>query len=82
MKLTKFTLTDEQFANFEVWLKQYYNYRKHGISLNLVVNQILVDRFLGHYYGVRMLNWMDKAFVTLTPANAGFFILAMSGKNG
>ncbi len=76
MKLTKFTLTDEQFANFEVWLKQYYNYRKHGISLNLV------DRFLGHYYGVRMLNWMDKAFVTLTPANAGFFILAMSGKNG
>jgi hypothetical protein len=72
MKLTKFTLTDAQFNNFERWLRTHYNYPRMGISL------FLVDKFLGHYYGVQMLNWMDKSFVTLTPANAGFFVLAMS----
>lgn len=72
MQLTKFTLSDSQFANFESWLRGHYNYKRHGISLHIV------DRFLGHHYGVRMLNWMDRSFVTLTPANAGFFVLAMS----
>ena len=72
MKLTKFTLTDSQFANFERWLLAHYNFKHRGISLNIV------DRFLGHYYGVRMLSWPDQQFVTLTPANAGFFVLAMS----
>ena len=72
MQLTKFTLTDSQFANFESWLLDHYNYKRRGISLHLV------DRFLGHYYGVRMLSWPDQQFVTMTPANAGFFVLAMS----
>lgn len=72
MNLTKFTLNDAQFKNFELWLKQHYNFRKHGISL------YMVDRFLGHHYGVRMLSWPDQTFVTMTPANAGFFVLAMS----
>ncbi len=75
MQLTKFTLNDSQFANFERWLLTHYNYKHIGISLKLV------DRWLGHYYGVRLLNWMDQTFVTLTPANAGFFVLAMSGTN-
>jgi hypothetical protein len=72
MKLTKFTLTDSQFANFERWLLTHYNFKHRGISLNIV------DRFLGHYYGVRLLSWPDKTFATMTPANAGFFVLAMS----
>jgi hypothetical protein len=72
MQLTKFTLSDSQFANFERWLMCHYNYKHRGISLHIV------DRWLGHYYGVRMLSWPDQQFVTLTPANAGFFILAMS----
>jgi len=72
MKLTKFTLTDSQFANFECWLLAHYNFKHRGINLNIV------DRFLGHYYGVRMLSWPDQTFATMTPANAGFFILAMS----
>jgi hypothetical protein len=72
MQLTKFALNDAQFKNFELWLKEHYNYPKYGISLNLV------DKFLGHYYGVRMLNWIDQTFVTMTPANASFFILSMS----
>ena len=72
MVLTKLTLTDPQFANFERWLMTHYNYKLRGISLQLV------DRWLGHYYGVRMLSWPDQTFATMTPANAGFFILAMS----
>ena len=72
MQLTKFTLSDSQFANFERWLICHYNYKLRGISLSIV------DRFLGHHYGVRMLSWPDQQFVTMTPANAGFFILAMS----
>ena len=75
MQLTKFTLTDSQFANFESWLLDHYNFKHRGISLQLV------DRFLGHYYGVRLLSWPDQTFVTLTPANAGFFVLAMSNTN-
>lgn len=75
MKLTKFTLSDTQFANFEYWLLGHYNYKHRGISLHIV------DRFLGHYYGVRMLSWPDQTFATMTPANAGFFVLAMSNKN-
>lgn len=75
MQLTKFTLSDPQFANFERWLSTHYNYKRRGISLQLV------DRFLGHYWGVRMLSWPDQSFVTLTPANAGFFVLAMSNTN-
>ena len=50
MTLTKFKLSDTQFANFELWLSTHYNYKLRGISLNIV------DRFLGHYYGVRMLS--------------------------
>jgi hypothetical protein len=72
MQLTKFTLSDSQFANFERWLRRHYNYKHRGISLHIV------DRWLGHYYGVRMLSWPDRTFATMTPANAGFFILAMS----
>ena len=72
MQLTKFSLSDSQFANFERWLMTHYNYKLRGISLQLV------DRFLGHYYGVRMLSWREHTFITMTPANAGFFILAMS----
>ena len=72
MQLTKFTLSDAQFKNFERWLSTHYNYKVQGISYTIA------DRWLGHYYGVRCLNWMDKTFVTMTPANAGFFILAMS----
>ena len=72
MQLTKFTLSDAQFANFERWLITHYNYKLRGISLHIV------DRFLGHHYGVRMLSWPDQVFATMTPANAGFFILAMS----
>lgn len=72
MTLTKFTLSDTQFANFELWLSTHYNYKLRGISLNIV------DRFLGHHYGVRMLSWPDQTFATMTPANAGFFVLAMS----
>lgn len=72
MQLTKFTLSDSQFANFERWLMCHYNHKRHGISYDIA------DRFLGHYWGVRCLNWMDKTFVTMTPANAGFFVLAMS----
>lgn len=75
MQLTKFHLNDNQFANFESWLSTHYNYKLKGISLHIV------DRFLGHYYGVRILNWMDQSFATLTPANAAFFILAMSNTN-
>jgi hypothetical protein len=75
MQLTKFTLTDAQFANFEGWLKGHYNYKRHGISLDYA------NKFIGHYYGVRILNWLDQTFVTLTPANAGFFILAMSSNH-
>ncbi len=73
MQLTKFTLNDAQFANFERWLLAHYNYKLRGISLHIV------NRWLGHYYGVRLLNWMDQVFVTMSPANAGFFVLAMSG---
>jgi hypothetical protein len=72
MQLTKFSLSDSQFANFKRWLICHYNYKQWGISLSIV------DRFLGHYYGVRMLSWPDQQFATMTPANAGFFILAMS----
>ena len=72
MQLTKFSLSDAQFKNFEHWLLAHYNYKRVGISLHIV------DRFLGHYYGVRLLSWPDKTFATMTPANAGFFILAMS----
>ena len=74
MKLTKFTLSDAQFKNFERWLSTHYNYKLQGISL------AVVDRFLGHHYGVRMLSLTDQQFATMTPANAGFFILAMSGE--
>jgi len=76
MNLTKFTLTDAQFNNFENWLMQHYNFKYRGISLQIV------DRFLGHHYGVRMLSWPGQEFATMTPANAGLFILSMSGKNG
>lgn len=76
MKLTKFTLNDVQFANFKRWLKGHYNYKSYGINLDYA------NRFLGHHYGVRLLNWPEQTFVTLTPANAGFFILSMSEKNG
>ena len=72
MQLTKITLSDSQFRNFEQWFLTHYNYKLRGISLNIV------DRFLGHHYGVRMLSWPDQTFATMTPANAGFFILAMS----
>ena len=72
MTLTKFKLSDTQFANFKRWLMCHYNYKHRGISLHIV------DRWLGHYYGVRMLSWPDQTFATMTPANAGFFILAMS----
>lgn len=72
MQLTKFTLSDSQFANFKRWLITHYNYKLWGINLPTV------DRFLGHHYGVRMLSWPDCTFATMTPANAGFFILAMS----
>ena len=72
MKLTKFSLTDSQFANFERWFLQHYNYKLRGINL------ATVNCFLGHHWGVQMFNWPDQTFVTLTPANAGFFILAMS----
>jgi hypothetical protein len=75
VKLTKFTLTDEQFKNFLAWFESHYNYKKEGIHWGIA------DRFLGHHFGVRMLNWREHTFVTLTPANAGFFILAMSGNN-
>jgi len=75
MQLTKFTLNDCQFANFEHWLLAHYNYKRVGISLHIV------NRWLGHYYGVRLLNWMDQVFVTMSPANAGFFVLAMSGNS-
>ena len=76
MQLTKFTLSDAQFANFGRWLiKGHYNYKSYGINLDYT------NRFLGHHYGVRLLNWVDQTFVTLTPANAGFFILAMSGNS-
>ena len=73
MQLTKFKLNDAQFYNFEQWLLEHYNFKYRGINL------IIVNRFLGHYYGVRMLSWPDMDFVTMTPANASFFILAMSG---
>ena len=77
MKLTKFSLTDSQFKNFEDWFLTHYNYKLHGINL------YTVNRFLGHHWGVQLLNWIDQAFVTMTPANASFFIIAMSGdKNG
>ncbi len=72
MQLTKFTLTDSQFDNFLRWFEGHYNYKREGIHWGIA------DRFLGHYYGVRMLNWREHTFVTMTPANAGFFILAMS----
>ncbi len=72
MKLTKFTLTDAQFKNFERWLLGHYNYKEHGIAYGIA------DRFLGHHYGIRMLKWSEHTFVTMTPGNAGFFILAMS----
>jgi hypothetical protein len=75
VQLTKFTLSDSQFANFKRWLLTHYNYKSMGISLDYV------NRFLGHYYGVRMLSWLDQVFVTMEPANAGFFILAMSGNS-
>jgi hypothetical protein len=75
MQLTKFTLSDAQFKNFERWLSTHYNYKLRGINIPTV------NRFLGHHYGVRLLNWIDCTFVTLTPANAGFFVLAMSGTN-
>ena len=74
MQFTKFSLSDAQFANFERWLSTHYNCNLQGISL------AVVDRFLGHYYGVRMLSLTDQQFATMTPANAGFFILAMSGE--
>ena len=75
MQLTKFTLSDSQFANFERWFLTHYNYKLRGINI------ATVNRFLGHHYGVRMLSWPVQTFVTLTPANAGFFILAMSGNS-
>ncbi len=72
MQLTKFTLSDAQFADFERWLLAHYNYKLRG---NIASS---ADRYLGHHWGVRLLSWPDKTFVTMTPANAGFFILAMS----
>jgi len=72
MQLHKFTLSDSQFTNFERWFLTHYNYKLRGI------NNDTVNRFLGHHWGVRMLNWPSKTFVTMTPANAGFFVLAMS----
>lgn len=74
MQLTKFTLSYEQFRNFERWLLEHYNF-KRGINI------IIVNRFLGHHYGVRMLSWPDMSFLTMTPANAGFFILSMTDSN-
>jgi len=73
MQLTKITLTDAQFRNFLDWFEQHYDYKKNGLPYGIA------DRFLGHHYGVRMLNWHDHTFVTMTPANAGFFVIAMSG---
>ena len=75
MQLTKFTLTDSQFANFLRWLEGHYNYRREGMHWGIA------DRYLGPHWGVRMLNWREHTFVTMTPANAGFFILAMSNTN-
>ena len=72
MQLTKFALNDTQFQNFLEWFASHYDYKKHGLHYGIA------DRFLGHHYGVRMLDWHAHTFVTMTPANAGFFILAMS----
>jgi len=76
MQLTKITLSDSQFRNFEQWFLTHYNYKLRGINI------ATVNRFLGHHWGVTMLNWPEQTFVTLSPANAGFFILAMSGNSG
>lgn len=73
MKLTKITLTDDQFRNFLDWFVGHYDYKKHGLHYGIA------DRFLGHHFGVRMLDWHEHTFVTMTPANAGFFVIAMSG---
>ena len=72
MQLTKFRLNEAQYTNFERWLLDHYNYKLQGINLDTA------NRFLGHHWGVRLLAWHNSVFVTMTPANAGFFILAMS----
>ncbi len=67
MQLTKFTLSDSQFANFERWLISHYNHKRHGIDYSIYSPcAVVADKFLGHYWGVRCLNWMDKTFVTKT----------------
>lgn len=81
MNLTKFSLTPTQFDHFYQWLSTHitvnprrYLYSGYSRDPTWLFLQLLLSR----HYGVQLLNWQDRTFYTTQPANAGFFVLAMS----